>query len=149
MKAAVSHVGLCVTDLARSLRFYCDGLGFVPGSRYAVGSDFARTLEVAGPVDLVSQFVAKNGFQIELLCYATPRPHGSPSRSRGALGFTHLSVLVDDVDAAAKHLVECGGTLLPDTRTSASVPGGTAGEFVFVADPDGVRVELMQALAGG
>ncbi len=147
MRAAVSHLGICVADLARSLRFYCEGLGFVPAARYQVGSDFARTLEVEGPVDLVSQFIAKDGFQIELLCYATPRPHGAPSRSRGALGFTHLSVLVADVDAAAKQLVDCGGTLLPHTRTSATVAGGTAGEFVFVADPDGVRVELMQGLA--
>ena len=27
MAASVSHMGLCVSDLDRSLRFYCDGLG--------------------------------------------------------------------------------------------------------------------------
>jgi glyoxylase I family protein len=28
MTTTFSHFGLCVSDLERSLRFYCDGLGF-------------------------------------------------------------------------------------------------------------------------
>ena len=28
VSAQTSHIGLCVTDLERSLRFYCEGLGF-------------------------------------------------------------------------------------------------------------------------
>ena len=139
----VSHFGLCVSDLERSLRFYRDGLGFEQGPRYEVGGDFARTLEARGPIELVSQFIHKDGVSIELLWYKSPAPHGTPSASRAQLGFTHLSVSVDDVDAAARKLVGCGGTLLPDTRTSAKVEAGTASQFVFVADPDGVRVELM------
>ena len=61
---AISHVGLCVSDLERSLRFYCDGLGFEPGARFEVGSDFGPTLEVAGDVAVTSQFVVRDGCSI-------------------------------------------------------------------------------------
>ena len=54
-------------------------------------------------------------------------------------GLTHLAFNVDDVDAAATRLVRCGGTLLAPTRSNPGV------ELVFVADPDGTRVELMGA----
>ncbi|MEU0932659.1 MULTISPECIES: VOC family protein [unclassified Embleya] len=138
-----SHLGLCVTDLDRSLRFYCDGLGFAPVTRYDVGNEVAHTLEVEGDVRLVSQMIAKAGMVVELLHYASPDPLGAPSRRRNQLGLTHLSFIVEDVDAAAARLVEHGGTLLPDTR--ASLPGETGStELVFLADPDGTRVELMK-----
>jgi catechol 2,3-dioxygenase-like lactoylglutathione lyase family enzyme len=138
-----SHFGICVTDLERSLRFYCDGLGFKAAERYdlqdtqAPGLD--RALEVASGVDLVSQFIRKDDMAIELLYYRSPQPFGSASASRGQIGITHLSFYVDDVEAAAAKLVANGGTILPATRANPGV------ELVFVTDPDGVRVELMQS----
>jgi catechol 2,3-dioxygenase-like lactoylglutathione lyase family enzyme len=147
MTVSVSHVGLCVSDLARSMRFYCDGLGFAPGIRFDVGREFAATLEVDGDVEVTSQFVARDGLSIELLHYAQGAVHGTPSGSRNQLGFTHLSVIVDDVDAVAARLVEHGGTVVESTRTRIDAGNGATSDFVFVADPDGVRVELMK-LAG-
>ena len=38
MSTSLSHLGLCVSDLARSLRFSCDGFGFERGRRFEVGS---------------------------------------------------------------------------------------------------------------
>ena len=56
-----SHFGICVTDLDRSMRFYCDGLGFEPAERYDLedwpDSGLDRGLEVQAPVKLVSQFI--------------------------------------------------------------------------------------------
>ncbi len=138
---AFSHLGLCVADLDRSMRFYCEGLGFVPAERYeldsreAVGLD--RALEVSHPAVFTSQMIAKDSIKIELLHYSSPDVSGVPSASRGQRGFTHLSFHVDDVDAVAAQLVEFGGTILPDTRVSMGV------ELLFLADPDGARVELM------
>ena len=137
-----SHVGLCVSDLDRSLRFYCEGLGFEAAERYELDSKEAPgldiALEVEGHVEVVSQFIRSGGMAIELLGYASPQPSGRPSTSRGLLGLTHLSFYVDDVDAAAARLVPLGGTILPETRQNPGV------ELVFLTDPDGTRVELMQ-----
>lgn len=135
-----SHLGICVRNLERSLRFYCDGLGFEKAETFEVTDAFRRALEVEGEVAGTSQFLRRGGMRIELLAYQSPGTSGEPSRRRNQLGITHLSFVVADVDAAAKHLVACGGKLLPDTRTGSD-PAAT--QIVFLADPDGVRVELM------
>ena len=50
----------------------------------------------------------------------------------------HIAIAVRDLEAAIAHLVACGGTVLEETRQSPGI------DLVFLADPDGVRVELMQ-----
>jgi glyoxylase I family protein len=140
--SVVSHLGLCVTDMARSLRFYCEGLGFEAAEAYEIDSTYGAALEVEGDVRMTSQFIRKEGMAIELMDYASPGSHGEPSRSRGQLGLTHLSFYVADIDAVAAELVELGGKILEDTRTFVGDFG-----LMFVADPDGVRVEIMTASA--
>ena len=139
--AQTSHIGLCVSDLERSLRFYCDGLGFTKVLSYDLDDTMLpgleRSLEVSSPVALTSQFIQLDGLKIELLAYRSPPATGTPSTSRGTLGVTHLSFYADDVDASADRLVELGGTIIRSTRANLGV------QIVFLADPDGVRVELM------
>ena len=136
-----SHVGICVTDLERSLRFYCGGLGFERAERYDLDDTMlpglSRALEVASPVVLVSQMITQGALKIELLAYSTPDATGTPSSSRGRLGLTHLNFVGDDVDAVGAKLVAHGGTLLEGTSVTVGV------RLVFVADPDGTRIELM------
>ena len=136
-----SHLGICVSDMDRSLRFYCEGLGFETGDNYDLDSSWLAgldtSLEVPGPVVVRSQMIRLGAMKIELLGYASPAAVGTPSAHRNQLGLTHLSFLVDDVDAHAERLVSLGGILLPDTRANLGV------DLVFLADPDGVRVELM------
>jgi catechol 2,3-dioxygenase-like lactoylglutathione lyase family enzyme len=138
-----SHVGLCVRDLARSLRFFCDGLGFEKAEGFELDSTTAegldRSLEVPGPARIVSQFVQNDSMKIELLHFVEPGVGGAPSATRNQLGLTHLSFYVDDLDAATRHLVEYGATVVEGTRASPGI------DLLFLADPDGVRVELMAA----
>jgi catechol 2,3-dioxygenase-like lactoylglutathione lyase family enzyme len=138
---APSHVGLCVSDLDASVRFWCDGLGFERAEHYELSSDAVpgldASLEVPAPVVLRSQMITNGAMKIELLAYASPGVDGTPASRRNQRGLTHVSFWVDDVDAVAARLVDRGGTLLPDTRTSPGI------DLVFVADPDGTRVELM------
>ena len=79
-------------------------------------------------------------------CCTTPGPTCTANRprTRNHLGFTHLCVRVDDVESVATRLVEHGGTVLESTRYSLPMGEGRSNDFVFVADPDGVRVELMK-----
>jgi catechol 2,3-dioxygenase-like lactoylglutathione lyase family enzyme len=136
-----SHLGICVSDLDRSLRFYCDGLGFEVGDRYDLSTaqipDIHKGLEVEAPVHVTSQMVVNGQMKVELIHYPSRAPQGTPSPSRGQLGLTHLSFTVKDVDASAARLVEHGGTLLEHTRANVGI------EIVFLTDPDGTRIELM------
>jgi catechol 2,3-dioxygenase-like lactoylglutathione lyase family enzyme len=138
-----SHLGICVSDLERSLRFYCEALGFSAAESHVVGDEFGRLMELEA-VSLRSQFVRRGAVAIELLEYSSPEVVGQPvRRPLNQLGLTHLSVRVDDVDAVAAAVERLGGTVVSETRTSFDLSGTTL-DFLYCTDPDGVRIELMR-----
>ena len=139
-----SHFGLCISDLEKSLRFYCDGLGFEQGVSFDIGNEFQNALEVDGEVAVTSMFISKDGFNIEFLHYASPGVHGEPSKSRNQLGLTHMSLNVDSVDVVGAKLVELGGTRLEETMTEVANADGSVLKLGFFTDPDGTRIELME-----
>jgi lactoylglutathione lyase len=142
MEPSFSHFGICVSDLERSLRFYCEALGFEPAESHQIGPEFAALMDLPD-VAVTSHFIRKGATAIELLAFTQPAPFGDRERRAvNQLGLTHLSFRVDDINAAAAKVVELGGTLVESSRTTIDF-GGTALEFVYCTDPDGVRVELM------
>jgi glyoxylase I family protein len=138
----LSHIGICVSDLERSVLFYCDVLGFAEQSRLRVsGPESERLLNIAGG-DVQAVYLLRDGTCIELLHY--PEVGHEPSqtpRPMNQLGFTHLSVRVTDLDAVVAAVVAGGGTYLDDTRVDNPAWRSIA---VFVTDPDGLRIELLQ-----
>jgi catechol 2,3-dioxygenase-like lactoylglutathione lyase family enzyme len=142
MEPAFSHIGICVSDLERSLRFYCGALGFEQAESHAIGTEFAALMDLPD-VAVTSQFIRREGTAIELLAFSEPEPFGPTGRRAvHQLGLTHLSFRVADVEAVAARVVALGGTRVGTSRTSIPF-GDTSLEFVYCTDPDGVRVELM------
>jgi catechol 2,3-dioxygenase-like lactoylglutathione lyase family enzyme len=142
MALSISHVGICVSDLERSLRFYCEGLGFEQVAAHQVGEEFSALMELDG-VRLESRMLSRDGVTIELLGYESPGPTGDGRRRpMNLLGLTHLSVRVDDVDDTAATIEALGGTVVTTTRTSIDLPGASL-DFLYCTDPDGMRIELM------
>ena len=142
MEPTFSHFGICVSDLERSLRFYCDALGFDVAESHAIGSEFAQLMDLPD-VAVTSQFIRKGTTAIELLAFSDPAPFGDRGRRAvNQLGLTHLSFRVADVEAVAAMVVELGGAVVESSRTTIDF-GGTPLEFIYCTDPDGVRVELM------
>jgi lactoylglutathione lyase len=143
MGVTFSHLGLCVSDLERSVRFYCEGLGFELVQSHTVGEEFARLMEVEDVV-LQSRFVRRDGVSIELLHFDSPGQGGEQvRRPMNQLGLTHLSLRVDDLDAVAATIGAAGGSVLAGTRTTFGEGDGVL-DFVYCTDPDGVRIELMR-----
>jgi lactoylglutathione lyase len=137
-----SHFGICVTDLGRSLRFYCDGLGFEQVASHQVGGEFGVLMEVEA-VEVQSRMLSRDGITIELLDFVSPGVTGDGSRRpMNQLGLTHLSLRVDDVESVASTIEEFGGTVVRTTRTTLDL-GDIRLDFVYCTDPDGVRIELM------
>jgi glyoxylase I family protein len=135
-----SHIGLCVSNLERSLRFYCDGLGFERGQSHTIGDEFAVLMDFES-VALHSQFIHRDGVNIELLAYDHPAPIGEQSRRPlNQVGLTHLNLRVGDVAAAAAQIEAFGGAVHTETRTTF----GDVMDFVYCTDPDGTRIELMR-----
>ena len=136
-------MGLCVADLQRALRFYCDGLGFREVSALDLSGEPAATLLELPGVALRARYLERDGAVVELLHYPAPGATGDGApRAMNALGLTHLSFQVSDLDAVLARLVALGGTVLAASR----IDGGHAGaKAAFVCDPDGTRIELVEA----
>jgi lactoylglutathione lyase len=137
-----SHFGICVSDLDRSLRFYCDALGFEKAETHEIGREFAALMDLPD-VAVTSQFIRKGPTSIELLAFHEPSPFGDHERRAvNQLGLTHLSFRVSNLAATEARIVGLGGAVVESSRTKIDL-GGSMLEFVYCADPDGVRVELM------
>lgn len=140
-----SHSGICVTDVARSMPFY-ELLGFAAAENYEL-YDHSSWLDVINElegVQLRAQMIRDpDGNTIELLNIRQPQCFGPRERrALNQLGLTHLAFWVDDIDATAAMLAARGGRVFDHTRSRMN-----SVEMLHLADPDGVRIELMQALA--
>ena len=138
----LSHIGLCVADLAESLRFYTQGLGFRERHRLEVAGEHAeRLLEIPG-LDLEAVYLERDGVCIELLHYRAPGHVGDDAaRPMNARGLTHLSLVTDDLDGDLDRLQAIGGRVLDRTRIDNPAYNSSV---VFVLDPDGTRIELVE-----
>ena len=145
---AIGHIGICVSDMQRSLRFWRDGFGFEVLREFDFrGSSWRRILEL-DELELCSKIIRRDHMTLELLHFAKPGAVGSGGRRpMNQLGFTHLAVWVSDLDAAAERVREYGGTIVQSTDTTFDHPK-LKGRWVMGTDPDGVRVELLQYPAG-
>lgn len=140
----IGHVGICVSDMEGTLRFWCDGLGFkVLSGRSFRGSSWKRVLEV-DELELHNKIIRRDHMTIELLEFEKPGHVGTAERSpMNQLGLTHIAVWVSDIDAVAQQIVECGGSLIEETRTDFDHPK-LKGRWLICCDPNGVRVELVE-----
>ncbi|MGH7820984.1 MAG: VOC family protein [Candidatus Binatia bacterium] len=139
----VTHVGVCVSDMERSIRFYRDLLGFRYLSRIHLTGEPSDTLLALKDVDVHAAYLERDGFRLELLGFASPRPEPlEPTRRVSHLGFTHLSLRVTDLDETVERLRAEGVRVLDHTRIDIAARGSAA---VMVTDPDGLWVELVQS----
>lgn len=122
----IHHAAIIASDYARSKAFYVDILGLkVLAENYRAERQSFK-LDLALP----------EGGQIELFSFPTPPPR--PSRPEAA-GLRHLAFEVTDLDAAIRHLEDCGIAVEP-VRTDEY----TGKRFAFFADPDGLPLELSE-----
>jgi len=139
----LTHVGICVTDWERSLRFYRDVLGFRYRSELQVQGEPSDTLLQLHDVALKAIYLERDGTRIELLHYASPGHQGDGTpRPMNRLGLTHLSFRVSDLGQTIDALRRAGAQILE--RTRIDIPAVEAAA-VFVTDPDGTLIELVQA----
>ncbi len=135
----LTHLGICVSELERSLRFYREVLGFEEVGRFRDEHGFgAPLLELEG-VRLSAVYLERDGWRIELLHFEKPASVGAKDRRpMNQLGLTHLSFVVEDLDLSIEEIRNCGGAVIEATRMEM----GT--RAIFATDPDGTRLELIE-----
>jgi catechol 2,3-dioxygenase-like lactoylglutathione lyase family enzyme len=134
-RTVVNHIGLCVSDLERSRRFYEELLGFEFWREIAPGDqESAKLLGLEPPLGSTISYLRCDGFVLELIHYSAPahQPEFVP-RTMDDLGLTHLSISCD-VRAVCARVAEYGGEVLTETDVEVAI---------FIRDPDGQLLELL------
>ncbi|WP_299729606.1 lactoylglutathione lyase [uncultured Tateyamaria sp.] len=129
---AILYTMLRVRDLDRSLRFYRDALGMQEARRETF-TDAEFTLVFVG--------YANSDALIELTYN-----WGDNSYSHGT-GYGHIAVQVHDIVQVCRHLSDLGIEILraPGPMKMAPDETGERETIAFIEDPDGYRIELIQA----
>ena len=116
MKATLDHVGIAVEGLEQALAFYRDALGLDVSLPHDVPTEL---LEATSPDSPIGRFVQRRG-----------------------PGLHHITLRVDDLDAALAQLRTRGVRVLDETPR----PGahGSRVAFIHPSSAGGVLVELKQ-----
>ena len=115
------HTMVRVTDLERSLDFYCGKLGLVELRRHASERGRFTLVFLAAPGD--------DEAQVELTW------NWDPEQYTMGRAFGHLAYEVDDIHALCARLLAAGVTINRPPRD---------GHMAFVRSPDNVSIELLQ-----
>lgn len=132
-----NHVGICVTDLERSRRFYEEVFKF----RYwwefeAPDEGTSSLLQLQPPVGLQAVYLVRDGLVLELLHYREAGTRPPSDRVMNDPGLTHLSFAVGDVPTVLDKVRANGGKVVEETDMQAAI---------MVRDPDGQLIELTTA----
>jgi lactoylglutathione lyase len=115
------HTMLRITDIDKSLEFYCDQLGLVELRRHESEQGRFTLIFLAAPGD--------EDAQVELTYNWDPEEYGE------GRNFGHLAYRVDDIYAVCQKLMDAGVTINRPPRD---------GHMAFVRSPDNISIELLQ-----
>ena len=139
------HTGITVSNLKRSLAFWRDVLGFeFSHTAHQTGERPEQITGVKGAELKLAVVKTPTGHKIELLEYYVPADRKKQFDLRPCdVGHVHVALIVDDLEAVLQRIAasnwKAAGT--PQSLTQ----GPNAGKrVVYVSDPDGTTIELMQ-----
>ncbi|MEQ1950152.1 VOC family protein [Mesorhizobium yinganensis] len=142
------HTGFTVTSLERSIAFYRDLLGLELVFKWNPKAAYIGELVGYPDVDLHGAILRVPGTEtfLELLEYRNV-PQDRVDMANANIGNGHIAFTVDDLETFHKRLAEAGVKSVspPVTPTIGPNKGGRA---VYLIDPDGFRVELIQTATG-
>ena len=115
------HTMVRVTDLDKSIDFYCNKLGLAELDRRDSDAGRFTLVFLAAPGD--------ESAQLELTW------NWDPENYTGGRNFGHLAYAVDDIYALCQRLMDAGVTINRPPRD---------GHMAFVRSHDGISIELLQ-----
>ena len=139
------HTGLQVADLARSVAFYRDILGFEEVFSWNPQAPYVSELVGYPDVDLHAAILRPPNSEVflELLEYRNVERTPVDTRTANP-GTAHIAFFVDDLDALYADL-RARGVASVSPPVSPTIGPNKGGRAVYMIDPDGIRVELIQS----
>ena len=145
MITGIHHFALTVSDANRSIAFYNGHFGLELLSDREVDRDYVERITGVEGAHVRIVHLRGYGKQVELLEYKRPRGDRR-ARALPDAGSAHLCFTSDNLDADVARLQAAGVVFrsLPVETTSGPNRGGRG---VYVEDPDGNAVEIVQVAA--
>jgi catechol 2,3-dioxygenase-like lactoylglutathione lyase family enzyme len=145
----VWHFSFTVSDLDRSIEFYCDLLGFELVHTQEQANAYTRRLVGYPDASLrVAQFAVAgqprgiSTHDLELVQYLSPKGERG-SREICNPGAAHMAMTVDDIHERYERLVAARVEFVsPPNEITAGVNAG--GYTCYFRDPDDIVLELLQ-----
>ena len=134
MKATLDHIGIAVANLDEALAFYRDALGLEIGHAEDVATQKVRATFVG---------LGEGQAAIELLEATAPESPIAKFVAKRGPGLHHITLRVDDIQAALA-MLKARGTRLIDETPRAGAHGSLVA-FIHPSAAHGVLVELVQA----
>jgi len=140
------HFGATVSDVERSLEFWRDLLGLeVVGRGVIEWEHIDRLVALDGTKIEWVELQIPGGGRVELMQYHRPAGAGAvPTGEENEPGRSHLSLLVDDLDAKLAELRAAGIRSRTETAIPMERGAYAGGKGVYVFDPDGIQLELIE-----
>lgn len=138
-----NHTSFTVSNLDRTLAFFCDGLGFQATGRAPRSKDAIETVTGVPGAAVTICYVQGPGHRIELIEYSGPDDRSRVKPRPCDVGFAHVAYDVDDIDAAVAMAARYD--VLPINPPYVVDQGPNAGgKAAYLRDPDGITVEFIQ-----
>ncbi len=138
-----NHTSFTVSDMDASVAFYRDLLGMEVISEREELPEFAsRITGIPGAHLKITYLQAPGGYWLELIQYLSPPGQKLDVRTHN-VGSAHLAFNVGDVDRAYAEL-SARGVHMKSAPTLIERGPNRGGRGLYLADPDGITIELIQ-----
>ena len=140
--AQIRHAGIVVKDMATSINFYTNLLGFEIKKDMVEKGEFMDSFLGIKDVEVRTvKMSLKDGGMIELLKFIS-HPQYNDSNYITRVGCTHVALTVENIDSLYEKAKGEGVDFINHPLTS---PDGNA-RVAFCKDPDGTWLELVEEL---
>jgi lactoylglutathione lyase len=136
------HAGITVSDLDRSLEFYCGKLGLELLSRRLYEereiAEITGVSEASG-FDIAMLRIPGSDVEVELLAYKGCERHSGSARPCD-YGTGHFALFVEDIEGLYADLAARGVAF----RSDGPIEKSSGGKSLYSLDPDGYVIEFSE-----
>ena len=140
---STNHTSFTVSDLDRSIAFFRDILGFSATPKLPRSKSVIQSITGVNESDVMIAYLHGPGHTLELIEYLAPSDRTEVRPRPCDVGFAHIAFDVEDIDTivalASKHNVFPIGQI-----TTVDQGPNQGGKAVYLSDPDGITIELIQ-----
>ncbi|MCA9246715.1 MAG: VOC family protein [Planctomycetales bacterium] len=141
-------LGVVVSDVEASAKFYTEAIGFAEVKSFGVSADFAEDVGLTAnqPLEIRVFKLGDESTATSLKLMQLPQTNPKPSDNsyiHSQLGFSYLTIHINDTNAAVARLKKAG--VKPIAKGPVELPKGLPqGVYLtLVRDPDGNFIELV------